>query len=415
MDAALLNLLAVLRPIFFIDSGSQLFGLKIFDVAAIGLSALLMFALSITMTLRKSVRFSPIDLFLLAFAFWCVAAYVIYPDKSILKELAKLILPPLTYVAAKNILVDRTAYQKMLTFLIIGFSVPVLLSGALIVMGQGVEYISYWTKIPRYRGVYSGAHNMAHNMALFLMLLIVYRTLLKQSVDRPQVSQAWIVFCAMLGSVALYCLYSGRVRTTIIGLLVFGAVYYYYVNRRILFAGAVLLTIVVPVLMPSVVIDLFYDVAKVVSGEWEVGKLGSNRINIWGQNIALYAELPLDRQIAGVGIGNKLDIVGSVDEEFDVDNFRNSHNDYLEVLIQTGLVGFLLFVPVQVLLYQRVRRLVGHDRQVFLALFWAVFVMNFVSNSYVTRFGLAQMFYMVIAYVEIPERRRARDGTTGKE
>jgi hypothetical protein len=48
--------------------------------------------------------------------------------------------------------------------------------------------------------------------------------------------------------------------------------------------------------------------------------------------------------------------------------------------------------------------------------------MNFVSNSYVSRFGLGQMYYMLLAYVEVRRmgtsrspgfRRRADVGLTG--
>jgi len=407
-----LYLLALLQPVFFINVNLKLFGLEVFDAAAIGFSSILMLAFATRAALLKSIRLSPLDMLLVAFVVWCIAVYVIYIEKSFLKEVAKLTLPLLTYVMAKNILSDRAAYRRMLQFMIVGFTLPVLLSGTLTAMGQGVEHVSYWTKIPRYEGIYRGTHNMGHNMGLVVMLMVVYRTIIPEPASgMPRVSRVWMSFCVGLGGVALYCLFHARVRTTMLGLLAFMVVYLYYVNRKLLFVGAAVLAISVPILMPSVVANMFYDVAKVVSGEWEFGKLGSNRLNIWWRNIVRYGELPIDRQIGGVGIGNKtdlfkkLDSLGELSDDFEPDNFRNSHNDYLEMMIQTGLVGFLLFITVQILLYQRVRRLIGHDRYVFLALFWAVFVMNILSNSYVTRFGLAMMFYLVMTYVEIPERQ----------
>jgi hypothetical protein len=42
-----------------------------------------------------------------------------------------------------------------------------------------------------------------------------------------------------------------------------------------------------------------------------------------------------------------------------------------------------------------------------LAVFMAVVVMNIMSSSYVNRFGLAQMYYILLSFVEI--RREPTD------
>lgn len=87
----------------------------------------------------------------------------------------------------------------------------------------------------------------------------------------------------------------------------------------------------------------------------------------------------------------------------------NSHNDFLEVMMQTGLIGLLIYLMMQFCIYSKIRQLKGKELYVFLALFYAVNFMNFISNSYVSRFGLGQIFYAVLAFIELPDVKRREE------
>lgn len=417
MELALLNLFALLRPILFIDVRVKLFGLSLFDTAAIGLFAILLAALIFHAALRRTATLTGLDLLILAFVFWCVSVLVIYPDKSNIKDVVKLVIPFLTYIVARNVIPDQAAYRRTLFLLILGFLPPLLLSVWLIAMGQGIGYVSYWTKLARYAGAYTGAHNMSHNMAFLLMAITLYVGL-----ERLQhQGETWVIgirrktlFAGMIG-LSLICLYGASVRTTVVGLLVFFGIYIFVFQRKRLVLWAAILAAVGVVSAPIIVPRFFNDATMVASGKWEASKLGSNRPNIWSNNIEFYLGLPLDRKIAGVGIGNNLDVRGhaaeggapaaiSLSAEEELENVRDSHNDYLDIFMQTGVVGFVLFMGIQILLFQSIRRLPAEERYLFLAFFLAVSVMNFVSNSYVSRFGLGQMFYLVMAYVGLRRR-----------
>jgi O-antigen ligase len=127
---------------------------------------------------------------------------------------------------------------------------------------------------------------------------------------------------------------------------------------------------------------------------------------IWSHNLAIFAKLPIDRQLAGVGIGNFMgnsfaaDIQAS--SKLTMNHVWNSHNDFLEMLMEIGIIGLLLTLVLYVAIGRAILRLPGKGRHGFLALFLAVVVMNILSNSYIARFGLAQMFFMLLVYIEQP-------------
>lgn len=401
MEAVLLQIAAFLRPIFFVDVYTE----YLFEVAAIVVFGLLLAAFLVRAAVQKDITMSSVDVWVALFSVWCVAAYITYPDKANLREVAKLIMPLWTYVIAKNIVHTPHDYLKVLRFLILGFVIPVVLSVVFIQTERGVEVIDYWTSIPRYRGAYAGSHSMGHNMTFLLMILMMYMFMARRLTSGVHVGTVWegIGFrfgAVLLGVAALYCLYQSQVRTAVVGLVVFVGVLLFKVNRRVLLALVVGSTIVGAMSLPVLVPRFLNDIAMIDSGTWDAQEIGSGRPRIWRNNVDLFVDMPLDRQLAGVGIGNKLGIGGT-------EGITDSHNDLLDVLIQTGIVGFLLFIGLQVALFRRVMEMPPYERALFLALFAATLVMNFVSNSYVTRFGLAQMFYIALAYIEVRPRHEA--------
>jgi O-antigen ligase len=280
--------------------------------------------------------------------------------------------------------------------MILGFVIPVALSVVLISVGKGIDVYgaNYWTGVIRWAGAYDSSHNMGHNMAFLLMVMGIYYVIGDESASafrRAIVSRSAIVGMAVMAMAAIYCLWMSQVRTALVGVLVFLTVYLSYANKRILIGltvlGAIIFLALYPVLKPILLPDV---VQAEKSGQKLEEAIGSGRPDIWKNNIEHFAEMPFDRKLAGAGIGfNRLP------------GIMDSHNDFLDLVMQTGMVGAALFVALQVVIFGRIRALPAPQRQVFLAIFIAVTVMNFVSNSYVARFGLAQMYYLVLAYIEL--------------
>lgn len=391
MELFFIKLAALFRPLASLDAAEF-----VFEVAGILLFGFMVFALLVSSASRKTLKLSAVDFAIIAFTVWCLTTYIVYFDTSRIREVAKLLIPLLTYIAVKNVVSHDTQYVSVLRWALLGFSVPIVLSTALIVTGQGYDYVNYWTNVTRWRGAYQGAHSLGHSMTLFLMLLIIYwvfhQKLVKQGEAKLLMGQKG--FCALLALMALYCLYMSQVRSAVVGLFVFGALWLFFVNRRLLIIGAIVMVTIGALLAPYWLPALLPEMAMVEKGI-EVDRLdmGSGRPRMWLNDLNIFANAPFDQQLAGVGIGNK--------GEFSVQERLYGHNDWLELLTQTGAVGLLLFMMIQVTIFRVIRRMRTPERYLFLALFAAVNVMMVVSNSYAWRIQVSQLYYMALAYIEV--------------
>lgn len=384
--------------------------LNLSDVGAIGIAAVLVVSFLSNTALRKSVEVTQIDLFIFLFVGWCVSIYLVYFEKADIKQLARLTLPLVTYVVAKNILRDSASYLRVLGAGICGYVVPVVISAGMTAAGLGIESVNYWTGEPRYKGVYSGAHSMAHAFELLLIIMVVYASTRTWNADPNARRLGALKVGAMLSLAALaaYCLAMSRVRSAILGALIFGVLYLWVFNRRWLFLGVVIGVAVALLLWPILFPFLFPDLVMIEKGYGDAMEIGSGRPQIWLNNWNVYLALPIDEQLAGVGIGSNR---GSVTQE----GIRDSHNDYIDILVQTGAVGLFLFLGLHIVLLRAVLRMPSRQKYVFLAAFLAVSITNVLSNSFLARFGLNQMYWLLMSYVEVSIRRKSPAATVKRE
>lgn len=374
---------------------------NLFDIGGIAVILALCIALLVRGAVGKALRFDIVDAIIATFVTWCVTCAVVYPETLDIRGLAKLLTPLMGYTVAKNIVIDRAQYTRMVLLMLIGYVLPVMLSAILIAMGMGVEGSrgNYWTGILRWEGVYDGAHNMGHNMTFVLMLMAVY-AVMRRSEDvskKPKFSAPTVAMFGGLALLALYCLLMSQVRTAFLGILVFVSVILFFRHRMLLIVGGLVGTFMVIAFFPVLKPYLFPDLVMIERTGADSTEFASGRAGFWKSNLEHFVELPLDRQLAGVGIGtNRLA------------GFMDSHNDFLDVLVQTGLVGFSIFIALHIFILQRILRMSNEEKYVYLAVFLAVLVMNLGSNSYVARFGLAQMYYLIIAYINYGSQSRGK-------
>jgi len=398
VEVFLLSLYAFLRPILSMQIG----GIELFELAAIVLFLLMTAAFLVNVGVQRQLSLSPVDLWMLAFIVWCMAAYAIYPEDSNLRETIRLLIPLLGYIVVGNVLTAKHEYLRVIRWMIWGFAVAVATNTVVIASGGGIESVSYWTQVARWQGVYDGPHSLGHNMLFGIFLLGVYFVLQRQPVRTDKARGAVWTKAAMVAVAigAVFCLAMSQARTAIVGLTIFLIGYGYVYHRRAWFLGVILVAVVGVVIAPKVAPILFHDAYYVAEGKGTEDDLASGRPKIWEAHWNMLMSAPLDKKLAGIGIGNRDALVNNPLGVW------SSHNDWLELLVQTGFVGAALYLAIQIALLIRILRMPGEERYVFLVIFVAVSVMNFVSNSYVTRFGLAQLYFLLMAYVEIAAKHR---------
>lgn len=406
MELLLLKFVAFLRPLAGIKYAEAFFELiSVLLIVALGL------ALLVTGATRKALRFSAIDALIAAFTVWCLTSYVVYFESASIAEVAKLVIPLVSYTIAKNVISDERQYLTLLRWMIIGFAIPAIWSAALIMNGEGVQYVSYWTGVRRWEGVYLGSHNLGHSMTLLVIVLVLYIEFSLGLGDAKEKSLArsfsFVAFAA-LGTVALFCLYMSQVRTALIGFFVFVTVYLYFRSKKqliVLIGGmAIVIASTVPVWLPALLPEL---AVRQDGMEVNTDDLGSGRPRFWRNDLEVFAELPLDQKLAGVGIGSRYsEQTGKV---------LYGHNDWLELLTQTGIVGVVLYGALQVLIGLAILRLPSAYRYTYLAVFIAVNVMMVFSNSYAWRIQVSQLYYLVLAFIDLDRRTANQDLRERKE
>jgi O-antigen ligase len=401
MTLFLLNLFAFLRPILLLEFQRTIFGFGVFDLAAIAFIGALSFAILVSMVVHKRFAWSTIDLLMFLYVFWCVAVSFIYPDHTDFKDLIKWVTPFLTWYAAKNLLHNRHDYLKLILLLTSGIGISIIVSAIYIFFDlEGAVDTEIWaTKLKIYEGAFGDSAYLGQVSLWLLYLVVIYAFLGKthptDSFCHLGVVKLSLFFAGTLAS--FYCLYYSVVRTAYVGFIIFFGVFLYYKNKKLLvFGGFSFLSIVFITMTYLGSFDkIFQDFVEYIKGERSIETVGSGRPLIWIHNLTEFSTISFDRQIAGAGIGN-IALHHTITNS-ERDDFWRSHNDFLDVLIETGIVGLSIFLLIQVAFLRKVLFLQGQDRYIFLALLLSAWAMTFATTSYVTYFGLAQIYYLVFS------------------
>jgi O-antigen ligase len=401
MELLFVKLIALMRPLASTEYAEAIAGVSAIGMFGLGLATLL-----IVSAVRKSIRISAIDTMIFFFSVWCVAIYLIYFESSLISYLLKLLIPLIGYIVVKNVVLTWVEYRRLLLWMLIGSFIPTIISATLILAGNtsAVDMVNYWSGVTRWRGAFDNSHNFGLSMTLILITIVLYISLRRSGNEygRGAFRKFENVFLVFLGVTALYCLAMSQVRTAILGLLVFGGLCLFYYNRKVLVFAAIAFGVVSVSTFPFWYPALAPELSAMEKGvDVDITDLASGRPSFWIHDIKLFVGLPIDRQLAGVGHGAGTSPADTPREHYVSREYNVlGHNDWLEMLMTTGLVGFLLFAALQILILRAILRMPGKERYLFLSLAVAVDVMMLASNSFVWRIQVSQLYYMMLGIIE---------------
>ena len=373
---------AVLRPIFTLSFAAELeiFGLNLLKLFGITFSYI--FILISLLNLKK-FRLDILTLTILLFSLYCGLS-IIWGSK--IEYASELILPFTIFFAIYLTQENEKQILALILLALIGYIIPVLGSGYLILMGKTISRSIYWTNLDRFTGLYLKVHTLAHAMFLYVICLAIYAYLNKNLIVNKR-KLIWLFF--FIGIIATYCIYKSATRTVYVGLFTFGMIFLYG-RRQFLLLSIVTILAILIVLTSTKFKTIFFDVYDYIYGYVPIETVGSGRIGMWKQSFTEFEKFPFENKILGSGLGNELNkrvhLIGS------------SHNDFLSIMITLGIIGcFLYFTILLFTIYSiYVSELKSELKFIYLGFTISVLLMNLLSNSYLSRFELGQSFFFII-------------------
>ena len=348
-----------------------------------GIASSFLILVGIVINLGK-LRLDTLSLAILFFVFYCMASMLWGSDY---KDVAKAVFPFLPFFLAKTIGDGRNS-PALLWALALGYILPVCGSTAMILLGLSETMVT-GSMVERQAGLSSGVHTLGHLMLFFSFVFALF--LLAEPGKKMRKAVMFILF---LGS--LFCIYKSYTRTAILGGMVFWFSHLFFWKRKLFF-------ITLFICMLGAVWQ-FDNIKSIVTQENAVSNrgpgntvdlntAGSGRIRIWQHNLSLFSELSLTRQLLGVGFGKELETIPGTRSR----KWMGSHNDYMSLAITGGVLGLMIYLLIYtVLFFIFVSAPVpGSLKSFSLAMLAAVLVMNLVSNSYIVRFQMAQLFWFL--------------------
>ncbi len=357
---------------------------SILDLFGIAASFLILMGLLINL---KWLRLDALSLVIVFFMLYCMTSLL---WGSEIKDTVKTLLAFLPFFLTKTV-ADRNNSPDLLWILALGYLIPT--AGSLVMMATGMsQTMVTGSMVVRDAGLSSGVHTLGHLMLFFSFVFALFALC---APDRK--IHIRFLFLVLLAS--LICLFRTYTRTVILGGFCFWFCLLFFWKRKWFYALLIL----------GVCFSAwqFNTIAKIATQQdaasnWQQKKVdmntaGSGRLQIWTHNLACFSSLPFTRQILGVGLGKELDVIpGTMSRKW-----IGSHNDYMSLTITTGLMGLFIYLCIYLTLILTLitARESREYRICCLAMVGAVLVMNFVSNSYIVRFQMAQLFWFIAGLI----------------
>ncbi len=375
MALYILLIFALLRPITI---GIVQYIPFILELFAVTFS--LLFIIIICANLRN-IKYDNIDIIIFIYYFYCGLSIL---WGSSYREVCRFILPILLFYVVRITITDINAIKALLTSFILGYSFLILGSTFLIISGRSESIIVYHSGIERFQGMASGQHALAHSMFIFSIIYALFKIYYINTSKILEYILLLLLICS------IYCLYKTFTRTALLGLIIFWMILIFGCNKK-LFVSLILGALIISFFNYEKIHQVIWQVEPDIGHSENIDHASSGRLTLWSHNLYIFSQLTIVEKMLGIGIGNE---GTQIKELQNITAF--SHNDYLTLLMTTGIIGLLLYLLIiyNFIIHVTTLYLEYKVKYIFISFFVSVCIMNFFSNSYINRFELGQLFYL---------------------
>jgi hypothetical protein len=288
-------------------------------------------------------------------------------------------MPFITFFAARTFLDSPRKVRIVLFALIAGYVIPIVGSSFMIFSDASIKEIDYYSEVERQTGLYRGTHTLAHSMSFFSVLFAFF---LQNKPNIPRLRR-YIVYITFVLSV--YCFWNSYTRSVYLGFVIFWMFYFFQWRKRYFIVGFMSLLLFVLWKLPTLS-NIFLK-----SSEFNVDGASSGRLTLWLHNLKLFLEWPFYYKLLGSGFGSEAETV--MGGEYDV---WSSHNDWISLLMTTGVIGLLLYVGIVFVLSRDIFRsnLERHTKALYISCLIMFISLSSFTNGYIGRFEMSQTFWL---------------------
>ena len=377
MGYSVLMLFAFFRPLTLVLGKYRFYGINVlefFPVAITYLSVII---------LLFNIRYIKFNSMFMAISLFLFYAGLSYFWGSQFQWIARNIIPYPMLILFTSVIKTENQIKYLLIAFIAGFVYPIFGSIYAIYSGLDKGLLLYHTGDIRYYGIFLNSHSFGHAMLFFYFIYMLLRFC--YGIKNKYIKIALDLLCLC----SIWCLYKAGTRTTFVGFIVFSLIMLWKYNKIYLF-GFIMCFVLICVIKYERVSEIIWQTKEV--REQSLDSAGSGRISIWKHDVNTFIEFSVEKKLIGAGLGSENKPVLMKKELI-----LSAHNDYLALLMTLGLLGLFSYLLIYGIIVKDIYSFTSNYnlRTYFIALALSVFIMNGLSNCYITRVELAQgLFFM---------------------
>ncbi len=372
----MLALFCFFRPILLIDFKIGLGGLGLLELFAVASSyALLILAI---FNLKK-IKIDFVTLTIIVFCFYCLLSLM---WGSTIKVVMQVVLPFIIFFSARIFIKNRNQLRLIVLIVIIAYIYPLFGSFYQILQGESVSKVEFLTGIERHSGLFGGIRPLANAMYFFSVFFFIKYFCLRPSNDI--LKYALILMLV----ISLYCAYKSYTRSILLALFILWSFGLFGIKNKYVIIFLVC-GLIISFAFRTNLQEIFFKSTK----EVEINVASSGRAYLWEHNIDLFKSYALYEKALGRGLG-----VGSVTVIGKEDEIWSSHNDYLHLLMQLGIIGLSLFLFIHWAIINEILSLRNKKKVKFfyIGFILSIIFVNFASGIITYQLPTAQLFWLVM-------------------